>query len=135
LHLCVYKKGHEISETRFQIDKFGHMAYSANKVVQMGSKHRLLILIPAVILIPLFIVMTPLNIARKLSSGEPLVHCKQMRLGNCLYNSLVSQDEHTVAPLDSTRLEQKSTPADGLLIMDIDSIHHNISLDSVPLRC
>ena len=70
----------------------------------MASKQKLLLLIPAVILIPLFIVMTPLNIARKLSSREPLVHCKQMRLGNCPYNSLVSQDEHTVASQHSTRL-------------------------------
>ena len=101
----------------------------------MVSKQKLLLLIPAVILIPLFIVMTPLNIAHKLSKGNPFVHCKQMQCGNCPFNSLVSQDGHTVTPLDSTRLEQESTPADGFLIMDIDSIHHNISLDSVPLRC
>jgi len=101
----------------------------------MASKQKLLLLIPAVILIPLFIVMTPLNIARKLSSGEPLVHCKQMRLGNCPYHSLVSQDEHTVASQHSTRLGQESRPADDFIVLEVDSIYHNISLNSAPLRC
>ena len=111
------------------------MAYSANKMVQMASKHRLLILIPAIILIPLLLGLIPLNIAHKLSKGDPFVHCKQMRLGNCPYNSLVSQDEHTVASQHSTRLGQESTAADDFIVLEIDSIYHNISLYSVPLRC
>jgi len=101
----------------------------------MASKQKLLLLIPAVILIPLFIVMTPLNIAHKLSKGNPFVHCKQMQLGNCLFNVLGSQDEHTVASLHSTRLEQESTRTDNFIVLNINSIYHNISLDSVPLRC
>ena len=104
-------------------------------MAQMVSKHRLLIVIPAITLIPLLLGLIPLNIAHKLSKGDPFVHCKQMRLGNCPYNSLVSQDEHTVAPLDSTRLEQESTPADDFIVLEVDSIYHNISLNSVPLRC
>jgi hypothetical protein len=101
----------------------------------MASKHRLLILIPAIILIPLLLGLIPLNIAHKLSKGNPFVHCKQMQLGNCLFNALESQNEHTVASLHPTRLEQESTRADNFIVLNINSIYHNISLDSVPLRC
>jgi hypothetical protein len=104
-------------------------------MAQMVSKHRLLIVIPAIILIPLLLGLIPLNIAHKLSKGIPFVHCKQMQLGNCLFNALGSQDEHTVASLHPTRLEQESTRADNFIVLNINSIYHNISLDSVPLRC
>jgi len=105
-------------------------------MAQMVSKHRLLIVIPAITLIPLLLGLIPLNIAHKLSKGNPFVHCKQMQLGNCLFNALGSQDEHTVASLHPTRLEQESTRADNfIVVLNINSICHNISLDSVPLRC
>ena len=101
----------------------------------MASKHKLLLLISAIILILLFIGETPLNIAHKLSSEGLFAHCKQARLGNCPFNSLVSQDEHTVAVPDSTRLKRESTPLGDFIVLDIGSIYHNISLDSFPLRC
>ena len=109
------------------------MSYEVKRF-QMASKHQLLKLIPAIILIPLLLGLIPLNIAHKLSKGTPFVPCKQMQLGNCPFNSLVSQDEHTVAALNSTR-EHESTPADDFIVLDIDSIYHNIFLHSVPLRC
>jgi len=105
-------------------------------MAQMVSKHRLLILIPAIILIPLLLGLIPLNIAHNLSKGNLFVHCKQMQLRNCLFNALGSQHEHAVASLHPTRLEQESTRADNfILVLNINSICHNISLDSVLLRC
>jgi hypothetical protein len=104
-------------------------------MAQMVSKHRLLILIPAIILILLFLGLPPLNKAHKLSKGNPFGHCKYMQLGTRIFDALGSQDKHAVASLQPTGSEQESTRADNFIILNITSIYYNISLDSVPLRC
>jgi hypothetical protein len=100
----------------------------------MLGRHKLLIIIPAIILIPILIGMTPLNLFGKLSSQCPSSQAKQIqRASSCLFNSIVSQVDLSVVVLDSTLLEQESTLPFHIKVHD--SIHSKISLISVPLRC
>ena len=102
----------------------------------MLSRHKLLFLIPAILLIPILLGMTPLNMAHKLASGGPLSHCKQVQWSNhCPFHSIASHDDPTIVNLNSTLLGQESTPTIDIEVVDPDSIHSNITLNSVPLRC
>jgi hypothetical protein len=100
----------------------------------MLGRHKLLFSIPAIILIPILIGMTPLNLFNKLSSQCPFSQDKRIqRAGSCLFNSIVSQVDLNVVNLDSTLLEQESTVLFHIKVHDL--IHSNISLISGPLRC
>ena len=102
----------------------------------MLARHKLLFLIAAVILVPILLGMTPLNLAHKLASGGPFTHCKQAQWSNyCPFHSLISHDDPTIVSLDSTLLEQGSTPTFDIQVLDTDSTHYNITLNSSPLRC
>jgi hypothetical protein len=102
----------------------------------MLGRHKLLILIAAIILIPILLGMIPLNMAHKLASGGPFTHCKQAQWGNhCPFHSLISHDDPTIVSLNSTSLGQESTRTSDIEVLDPDSIHSNITLNSVPLRC
>ena len=100
----------------------------------MVGGHRSLILVIAIILIPVLLGTTPLNLVQKLSGRCPLSQDKQIqRVSSCLFNSIVSQDDSYMLILTSTLLEQESTL---LFHVEVhDWIHPNISLISVPLRC
>ena len=100
----------------------------------MLGRHKLLFLIAAIILIPVLLGMTPMNLVEKLSSGCPSSQGKQIqRASSCLFNSIISQVDLNVVILDSTLLEQESTLSFHIQVHD--SIHSDISLISVPLRC
>ena len=102
----------------------------------MLGRRKLLILIPAILLIPILLGMTPLNMAHRLASGGPFSHGKQSCWNNyCPFNSLASNDNPTIVNLNSTPLDQESTPALDIRVLDPDSIHSNITINSVPLRC
>ena len=102
----------------------------------MLRRHKILILIPAMLLIPILLGMTPLNMAHRLASGGPFTHGKQGCWNNyCPFNSLASNDNPTIVNLNSTPLDQESTPALDIRVLDSDSIHSNITINSVPLRC
>jgi len=102
----------------------------------MLGRHKLLILILSILLIPILLGMTPLNMAHRLASGGPFTHCKQAQWSNhCPFHSLVSHDDPTIVNLNSTPLGQESTPASDIQVLDPDSIHSNITINSVPLRC
>ena len=102
----------------------------------MLCRHKLLILTAAIILIPILLWMTPLNMAHRLSSGGPLTHCKQVRWSNqCPFHSIVSHDDSTIVNLNSTSLDLESTPASDIQVLDLDSVHSNVTFNSVPLRC
>jgi len=104
--------------------------------VSMLSRHKLLILIPAVLLIPILFGMVPLNMAHRLASGGPFTHCKQGQWSNhCPFNSLISHGDPTIVNLNVTPLHQESTPGLDIHILDSDSIHSNITFNSFPLRC
>jgi len=102
----------------------------------MLGRHKLLILIPAILLIPILLGMTPLNMAHKLASGGPFTHCKQVQLNNhCPFHSIASHDDPTIINLNSTSPDQESTPTNDFEVLDPDSVHSNVTFNSVPLRC
>jgi hypothetical protein len=102
----------------------------------MLGRHKLLLLIPAVILIPILLGMTPLNMSYRLASGGPFTHCKQAQWTNyCLFHSLISHDDPTIVNLNLNPLNQESMPTLNIKVLDPDSIHSNITFNSVPLRC
>ena len=102
----------------------------------MLDRHKLLILIPAILLIPILLGMTPLNMAHKLASGGPFTHGKQICLNNhCPFHSLISHDDPTIVNLNSTSLDQESIPTHDIEVLDPDSIHSNVTFNSIPLRC
>ena len=102
----------------------------------MLSRHKLLLLIPAILLIPILFGMIPLNMAHKLASGGPLSHCKQVQWSNhCPFHSIASYNDPAIINLNSTSPDQESTPTLDIQVLDPDSIHSNITLNSVPLRC
>jgi hypothetical protein len=102
----------------------------------MFCRHKLLILIPAIILIPILLGMTPLTIAHKFSSGGPLTHGKQVRLSNhCLFHSVTSHNDLTVKTLNSTALDQELLLAQEIDAPVLDSFSSYTFFNSVPLRC
>ena len=102
----------------------------------MLGRHKLLLLVPAILLIPIFLGMIPLNMAHKLASGGPFTHCKQAQWSNhCPFNSLISHGDPTIVNLNLTPLDHESTPAFDIQALAHDSIHFNTSINSVPLRC
>ena len=102
----------------------------------MFRRHKLLILIPVLVLIPILLGMMPLNMAHKLSNGGPFTHGKQVRLSNhCLFHSVTSHHDPTVVTLNSAPIDQEATPASYFHVSDSKSIHSMVSSDSLPLRC
>jgi hypothetical protein len=102
----------------------------------MLGRHKLLLLIPAIILIPIFLGMTPLSMAHRLASSGPFTHCKQAQWSNyCPFHSIASHDDPTIVNLNSTLLNQELTPTLDIQVLDPDSIHSNVTFNSVPLRC
>jgi len=102
----------------------------------MLGRHKLLLLIPAILLIPILLGMTPLNMSHKLASGGPSTHCKQAQWSNrCLFHSVTSHGNPVVVNLDLTPLDQELMPAFDIQVLDPDSIHSNVTFNSVPLRC
>ena len=102
----------------------------------MSGRHRSLILVAAMVLIPILLGMTPVNMAHKLSNGCPFSHSKQIQRGDsCLSNSAISHDDPTIVNLNVTSLIEESTRPSDIEVLDLDSIHSNITFNSVPLRC
>ena len=102
----------------------------------MLGKHKLLFLIPVILLIPILLGMTPLNMAHKLAIGGPITHCKQAQWSNhCPFHSIASRDDPIIVNLNSTPLDQESTLTCDVQVLDPGSIHSNVTLNSVPLRC
>ena len=102
----------------------------------MLGRHKLLVVIPVALLIPILLWMTPVNMVHKLSNGCPFSHCKQIQRGDsCLSNSAISHDDPSIVNLNVASLEQEPTPALDIRVLDPGSIHSNITFNSVPLRC
>jgi hypothetical protein len=102
----------------------------------MLGRNKLLFIIPAILLIPILLGMTPLNMAHKLASGGPFTHCKQAQWSNhCPFHSLISHEDPRIVSLISTTLDQDSTPTFDIQVLALDFIRSNTSINSVPLRC
>ncbi len=75
----------------------------------MLGRHKLLILIPAIILIPVLLGMTPLNMAHRLASGGALAHGKQACWSNyCPFHSITSHDNQILPSLSLATAYQES---------------------------
>jgi hypothetical protein len=102
----------------------------------MLGRHKLLFILPAILLIPILLGMTPLNMAHRLASGGPFTHCKHVKLNNhCPFHSATSHDDPTIVNLNLAPLDQEATPTFDIQVSDLDSLHSNITFNSVPLRC
>jgi hypothetical protein len=102
----------------------------------MLGRNKLLLLIPTILLIPILLGMTPLNMAHRLASGGPFTHCKQTQWSNhCPFHSLISHDDPTIVHLNLTQLDQESTPIFDIQVLDPDFIHSSKTFNSIPLRC
>ena len=100
----------------------------------MLSRHKILFIIPAIILIPVLLGMTPLNLVQKLSGHCPLSHGKQIqRASSCLFHSIVSQNSFNIPNLDSSLLGKESTLSFHVKVDNwTDS---SVSTPSFRLRC
>jgi len=102
----------------------------------MWEKRKLLLIIPAILLIPILLGMTPLNLVHRIGAGCPFSQGKQgIKCTPCPFHSIISQNDPTIVNLTLTLLDQESTYAFNIQGWDPDFIHSNISPDSVPLRC
>jgi hypothetical protein len=99
----------------------------------MSHKFKLLFLIAAIVLVPILLGITPMNLFQKLSIPCPHSQDKQIqRSTSCLFNSIVSQDDSNTISLNSTLQVIEPTPS--FHIEACNSIQSdNFSL-SVPLR-
>ena len=102
----------------------------------MSGRNRLLILIPAILLIPILLGMTPLNMAHRLANGGTTGQCKQTINNHCLFNSLVSHhNDSTIVNLNLTPFGQVSNGTFNVQMLDFNSIHSVTTTQSIPLRC
>jgi hypothetical protein len=102
----------------------------------MLRKHKLLLLIPALLLMTIFVGMFPLNMAHRLAGDCPFVHGKQADWNNpCPFHSVASNGEPQTATLNSVPLDQGPQPAQALPIPVFGPFFYSIALNSVPLRC
>jgi hypothetical protein len=102
----------------------------------MLGRTKLVILIPAIILISIILGMAPLNMAHKLANGGPFTHGKQICMNNhCPFHSLAPHDDLTIGILNSTALDQDAETSQEVSLTVLDPFHSNISFDSIPLRC
>jgi len=77
----------------------------------MASRHRISFLILVVVLVPVLLGMTPLNLFHKLSGHCPFSQEKQIqRASSCLSFSNVSQDDIDLPSLNLTLPETESVP-------------------------
>lgn len=102
----------------------------------MSGRHKLLFIIPAIILIPILLGMTPLNFFQKIAAGCPLSQGKQtLECNSCPFNSIISQEDHGIAGLPSTLLDDTSVYMPSLEVFNSHSFPSNSPLSVVRLRC
>ncbi len=102
----------------------------------MLIRHKLLILIIAIILIPILMGMIPLNFVQKIGAGCPLSHGNQsLKCNPCPFNSIISQEEQGIADLPSAILDEESVNLFILEASNSYSIIYNSPLNVIPLRC
>ena len=98
--------------------------------------NRKLLIMVSILLVPVLLGMTPMNMFQKLSGQCHLCQGKQIqRSGSCLFNSLISQDDLTVGMLNSTMLVEDDTPPLHFQILVLGPSHISNYPSSAPLRC
>jgi hypothetical protein len=102
----------------------------------MLGRPKLLILIPALILIPILLGMTPLKMVQKIGDGCPFSQGKQVLNCNpCPFHSIISQEDHGIVSQPSMLFNEASADLPGFEVLNSISITSNNPLSVVPLRC
>ena len=102
----------------------------------MSNRSKIILSVTVIVLIPILLAMTPLNMAHKLASGGPFTHCKQTHWSNhCPFNSVVSHDDLANVSLNSTPVFLGLPSIQESQISLSDSAQSNITFNSFPLRC
>ena len=102
----------------------------------MVRRKKLLILIPAQLLIPLLLGMISLSKAHKLGQGGPFGQSRQnCGCHNCPAHSLVSHNHCDAVPVDSISPNQGLPYSQETLCTAPEFFHSNIRFHSIPLRC
>ena len=100
----------------------------------MLGRSKWLIIIPALILIPIFLGMTPLNFIHKLGSGCAFSHEKQVQ--KCNLSSLNSQnspESHLLVNQPIVSFDHETTPYSHIL--NSDPKPSLCASEFAPLRC
>jgi hypothetical protein len=102
----------------------------------MLGRQKLLLLIPAIVLIPILLGMTPLNFIQKIGSGCPFSQDRQtLKCNPCPFNSVNAPGDPILVSLNSAPLEQDLMPSLYPHGMYSNSILFNTPLKSLHLRC
>jgi hypothetical protein len=104
----------------------------------MFRKNKLLILIPALLLIPLLTGMIPIRLANKLAHGGTCTQSQDKHgcgLKNCSPQSFISQNHFDGVTGHSTPLGQGLLYFQKALPVGAESVYSHISFTSIPLRC
>jgi hypothetical protein len=102
----------------------------------MKRRHSTMFLITALILIPVFFGLMPLNFMQKVASGLPLSPVKPvLKCNPCPFHSLASHPEAVQIDLSSVPLEHPSTTSFTPLATGRDAVPAGLLPDILPLRC
>jgi len=102
----------------------------------MFGRSKWLIMIPAIILIPILLGMTPLNLLHKLGSGCVFSHDKQVQKCNpSSLNSHNSPESHLLANQPIVSFDPEATPSLYSHILNSDLKPSLDASEFAPLRC
>jgi len=102
----------------------------------MLRRKKLLILIPALLLIPILLAMIPLKMAHKLAQGGPFAQSGQgCSCNNCPAHSLLSHNHFDAVTTDSMSPNQGLPYSQEMLFMAPEFFHSHSNFSSIPLRC
>lgn len=102
----------------------------------MFGRSKWLLLIPAIILIPILLGMTPLNLLYNLGSGCPFSHDKQVqKCSPSSLNSQISQDDHLLGNQPLVSFNREATPSLYSHILNSDPKPSLGTSEFAPLRC
>jgi len=102
----------------------------------MSHKWRILIIVTTMLLMPILLGLTPLNMAHKIGAGCPFSQGKQALTCNpCPFNSIFSQQDHGIADLPITFFNGTSIDLSGFDVLNSHPITSNSPPNAVPLRC
>ena len=102
----------------------------------MSNGSKIIFSVSAILLIPILLGMTPLNLAQRIGAGCPLSQGKQALTCNpCPFNSIFSQEDHGIADLPVTFFNETSIDLSGFDVLNSHPITSNSPLSVVPLRC
>jgi hypothetical protein len=104
--------------------------------MKMLRKHKLLLLIPAVLLMSIFTGMIPLNMAHKLAGDCPFFHGKHAGWTNpCPFRSVTTNNKPVVAALNPLLLDQELQLSQERPHPVFDSLFYTPAFNFTLLRC